>query len=101
MDETIPVACTLTAEGLAAQAERWRHLMAGATTERAETPDGVRICFRPEPVAEEALRALVATENKCCPWATWSVDRRAGMIVLVARSTGAGIAALHGWMGTH
>jgi hypothetical protein len=101
MDETIPVACTLTTEGLAAQAERWRRLMARAMTERAETADGLRICFRLEPGAEEALRALVALENECCPWATWTLDRRAGVIVLDVRSTGAGIAALHGRMGTH
>ena len=99
MDETIPVACTLTTEGLAAQAERWRRLMARAMTKRAETADGLRICFRPEPGAEEALRALVALENECCPWATWTLARRAGVIVLDVGSTGTGIAVLHGWMG--
>lgn len=101
MDETIPVACTLTTEGLAARAERWRQLIARAMTERAKTADGLRICFRPEPGAEEALRGLVALENECCPWATWTLDRRAAEIVLDVRSTGAGMAALHGWMGTH
>ncbi len=94
MTKTTPVACTLTPAGLAAQGERWHRLMARAMTERAETADGLRICFRPE--AEEELRTLVAVETECCPWATWMVERDAGTIVLDIRSTAEGIATLHG-----
>ena len=61
-------------------------------TERAETSHGLRICFRPE--AEEELRALAAAEAECCPWATWTVERDAGTIVLDVRSTDEGIATL-------
>ena len=92
MAKIIPVACTLTPAGLAARAERWHRLLARAMTERAETPDGLRICFRPE--AEEELRALVTAETECCPWATWTVERDAGTIVLDVRSTGEGVATL-------
>ena len=94
MAKTTPVACTLPLAGLAARAERWHRLMARAMTERAETSDGLRICFRPE--AEEELCALVAAETECCPWATWTVERGAGTIVLDVRSTDEGTAALHG-----
>ncbi len=94
MTETTPVACTLTPAGLAAQGKRWHRVMARAMTERAETADGLRICFRPE--AEEELRTLVAVEIECCPWATWMVERDAGTIVLDIRSTAEGIATLHG-----
>jgi hypothetical protein len=93
---TAPVACSLTPAGLAAQGKRWEQLMARAMTERAMTAYGLRLSFRPEPGAEEALRALVAVENECCPWATWSVDKGAGTIVLDVRSTAEGIATLHG-----
>jgi hypothetical protein len=94
MTETTPVACTLTPAGLAAQGERWHRLMAQAMTERAETADGLRICFRPE--AEEELRALAAVETECCPWATWTVERDASTIVLDVRSTAVGVATLAG-----
>ena len=67
----------------------------------AAASDGVIHLFRPEPGGEEALRALVALENECCPWARWTLARRAGVIVLDVGSTGTGIAALHGWLGTH
>jgi hypothetical protein len=97
MAKTTPVACTLTLADLAARAERWHRLMARAMTERAETPDGLHICFRPE--AEEELRALVPAETECCPWATWTVERDARTIVLDVRSTGEGVATLHGMFG--
>lgn len=94
MAETTPVACTLSPDDLAAQGERWHRLMARAMTERAETTYGLRICFRPE--AEEELRALVAVEAECCPWATWTVERDAGTIVLDVRSSAVGVATLAG-----
>jgi hypothetical protein len=97
MAKNTPVACTLTPTELAAQAERWHRLIARAMTERAETSDGLRICFRPE--AEEELRALVAVETECCPWATWTVEPDADTIVLDVRSTAEGVAALHGMFG--
>ena len=93
MDNTTPAACTLTPAELAARGERWHRLMTRAMTERAGTPDGIRICFRPG--AEEELRALVAVETECCPWATWTVERAAGTIVLDVRSTAEGTATLH------
>ncbi len=93
MAKTTPVACTLTPADLAARGERWDRLITRAMTERAETPDGLRLRFRPE--AEQELRALVAAETECCPWATWTVERDAGTIVLDVRSTDEGAATLH------
>src|SRR5215470_3439165 len=90
-----PVACTLTTADLAEQTERWERLAEQALTESAQTERGLRLSFRPEPGAEEELRQLVAVENECCRWATWTVQASAGRIVLDVRSTGDGIAALH------
>jgi hypothetical protein len=93
---TVPVACSLTSAGLAAQGERWERLAARAMSGRTETTRGLRISFRPEPGAEEELRHLVAVENECCPWAAWTVAKAEGQIVLDVRSTGEGVATLHG-----
>jgi hypothetical protein len=92
---TPPVACTLTSADLAAQSQRWRGLAARALTERSDTADGLRMYFRPEPGAEEELRALVAVENECCRWADWTVEAGDGQIVLAVRAAGDGVAALH------
>jgi hypothetical protein len=91
-----PVACAHTPQDLAAQAARWQQLAARAMTERAETARGLRITFRPEPGVEDELRELVAVENQCCPWASWTAEVAAGHLVLNVASTGDGIIALHG-----
>lgn len=92
----MPVACALSSAGLAARSSRWEQLAARAMSGRAETADGLRLCFRLEPGAEDELRALAAAESECCPWAAWTVREDAGQLVLDVRSASAeGIAALH------
>jgi hypothetical protein len=92
MTRKIPVACTLGVASLAAQRRRWEQLMARALTARDETPDGLRLSFRPE--AEAELRALVAIETGCCGWATWTMEAAAGAVVLDVRSADEGVTAL-------
>jgi len=92
----VPVACSLTRAGLAAQAGRWERLAARAMTDRTQTKHGLRIRFRPGPGTEEELRALVAVENECCSWATWTVETSPAHVVLDVRAAGAGVAVLHG-----
>lgn len=94
-DGTVPVACALTPADLAAQGARWERLAVRAMTERAETADGLRIGFRPEPGTEDELRGLVAVEARCCPWASWAVQTDGGRLALDVRSTGGGVAVLH------
>jgi hypothetical protein len=93
MNQPVPIACTLTSADLAAQARRWQQLIAGALITRTQTADGLRLSFRAE--AADELRALVAVEAGCCPWASWRVERAAGAAVLDVRSPGDGAAVLH------
>jgi MerR family copper efflux transcriptional regulator len=92
---TTPVACSLTQAGLVEQAGRWKQLAAGAMTGREQTGRGIRVSFRRGPGTEEELRALVAAETECCPWATWTVHADGAQLVLDVRSAGGGVAALH------
>ena len=94
-DNGVPVACSLTLAGLAEQAGRWERLAARAMTGFAETGDGLRLSFRPEPGTEAELRALAGVETRCCPWATWTVRASATQVVLDVRSAGDGVATLH------
>jgi hypothetical protein len=91
----VPVACALTPAGLAVQSARWQRLAARALTERADTAGGVRLVFRPGPGVEADLRALVATERECCPWAEWTVETEDQQVVLSVRAAGTGADALH------
>lgn len=86
------IACTLSTKGLAAQGARWRRLAGRAFASREETTDGLRLAFRDLPGVRDELRALVAVERECCAWATWELDGT----VLDVRSTGDGVATLHG-----
>jgi hypothetical protein len=92
---TAPVACSLTEAGLADQAGRWVRLAARAMNGGEQTRRGIRVSFRPGPGTEEELRALVAVETRCCPWATWTVHADGAQLVLDVRSADDGTAALH------
>jgi hypothetical protein len=91
-----PIACTLTTDGLSTQRERWHALAARAFIARVETPDGLQLSFRDLPGVADELRALAEIETGCCAWAVWEL---AGTTLNV-RSTGDGIATLHGMFTT-
>ena len=82
--------------GKTAVAGHWARLAARAMTGRTKIADGLRLGFRPEPGIEEELRALVAVETQCCPWATWTVQASATQLVLDVRAAGDGVTVLHG-----
>jgi hypothetical protein len=90
------VACTLSNTDLKSQRERWINLGTNFGIGREPTDDGLRLTFKDHPTIEQELRALVAVENDCCSWASWSVERAGGALVMAARSKGEGIPTLHG-----
>lgn len=92
-EQTVEVACTLTAKDLSRQQERWAVLRAGAELRRTDTDDGLRMRFRRGAEIEQELRALTAIENECCSWAAWNVEARDAEVVLVISSSGEGVAA--------
>ena len=69
------VACTLSDTDLKTQRERWIDVSANFGIGREQTSDGLRLTFKDHPAVEQELRALVAVENDCCSWASWSVER--------------------------
>jgi hypothetical protein len=94
--EPVPIACSLSSAGLAAQGDRWKRLAATSLAERAETADGLRLTFRAGSESEGELRALAAVETDCCAWAQWEVTVGQDRLVLHVRSAGDGVAVLHG-----
>lgn len=90
------IACTLTKKDLAGQARRWRAVFAGAGVGREAVADGLSLHFRDDAGVEDELQRLVAVENECCSWADWRIAREQGMLAVVVRSDGEGVAALHG-----
>jgi hypothetical protein len=94
-DKQPVIACRLTADDLAGQVERWARLRREAQIAQQTIEAGVRLTFEPRPEVELELRVLVAVENECCPWATWTIASRTHPpeLALEVTSTGDGIAA--------
>jgi hypothetical protein len=90
------VACTLSDTDLKTQRERWINIGTHFGIAREKTDDGLQLTFKDHPAVEQELHALVAVENGCCSWASWSVEREEGVLVMAARSKGEGISTLHG-----
>jgi hypothetical protein len=89
------IACTLTAANLKTQRERWVALRGSFGLARREAPDGLRLAFEDRPEVEAELQELIAVENDCCAWASWTIERTDGELVMAARSTGDGVTTLH------
>jgi hypothetical protein len=96
--DRVPVACSLDAAGFRAQSDQWGRLLAGAAVQRVETDDGLRVRFPADAATIQELQELVSVENGCCAWASWTVTPGDGSAEVVIRSTGDGIAALHGML---
>jgi hypothetical protein len=90
------VACTLSDTDLKTQRDRWINVGTNFGIGRENTDDGLQLTFEDHLAVEQELRALVAVENDCCSWASWSVEREEGVLVMAARSKGEGILTLHG-----
>jgi hypothetical protein len=96
MDLSELVACTLSDTDLKGQRDRWLNLGENFGLGRQETQDGLRLSFRYHPAVREELDSLVAVENECCSWASWSDEQEGDTLVMDARSAGTGVTTLHG-----
>lgn len=90
-----PIACTLTADDLAKQRDRWHELASTAFVAREKTHAGLRLVFRPDPGVAEQLERLIAVERECCAWADWRLESADSGVVVDVCSRGDGVAALH------
>jgi hypothetical protein len=69
-----PIACKLSAEGLATRSERWQRLAADSGVEVTTTSRGLRLAFGPG--VERELAELAELERECCAFADWTVSGR-------------------------
>jgi hypothetical protein len=78
----IPIACTLSPDGLTARLALIDALAADGLLDRAKTPSGTRVRLRDEPHVEQRTRELMAAESRCCAFLTFQLGRDAGDLVL-------------------
>jgi hypothetical protein len=94
-EPTIVVVCTLTADDLALQRNRWHDVASRAFAARIETEQGLRLEFRARSGVATELEDLLAVERRCCAWADWRLERAGDRLVVDVRSTADGVPALH------
>ncbi len=85
--------CELDDKELSAQVTRWRE-MRPFIVAHVRFEGGLALTF--DPSCHERLVSLVATEQRCCGWAAWSLTRETAGSVLEVRGPSAELAALAG-----
>jgi hypothetical protein len=75
MDESIPIACTLSAEDLRDREGAWVKLLGSGLVQRDTVPGGIRLSA--DPGAAAALLQLIELERECCAWIQFDVGEGA------------------------
>jgi hypothetical protein len=78
----LPIACTLTAEGMTSRVALIDELAADALIDRTATGTGLRVRLRDTPEIERRTRELVAAESRCCAFLDFTLSRDEGELVL-------------------
>jgi hypothetical protein len=78
----LPIACTLTPDGMTARLALIDALTADGLLDRAATDTGLRVRLRDTPEIEQRTRELVAAESRCCAFLDFALAREDGDLVL-------------------
>ena len=78
----LPIACTLTPDGMTARLALIDALAADGLLDRTATDAGLRVRLRDTPDIEQRTRELVAAESKCCAFLDFDLGRQDGDLVL-------------------
>jgi hypothetical protein len=78
----LPIACTLSQEGLTARLALIDTLAADGLLGRTPTDTGMRVRLRDTPDIEARTRELVAAESRCCAFLDFALGRADGDLVL-------------------
>lgn len=96
--KTIPIACTLPADGMEDRLEEWRSVLARAAS-RQPVPDGVRLEFPAEPALISEVAGLAVREADCCGFFSFGLTLdhgRASLTVTAPSEAQELVAALFG-----
>jgi hypothetical protein len=78
----VPIACTLTSDGMTARLALIDALAADGLLDRTPTDTGLRVRLRDTPEIEQRTRELVAAESKCCAFLDFDLGRDDGELLL-------------------
>jgi hypothetical protein len=78
----LPIACTLSPDGMTARLALIDALAADGLLDRTPTDAGLRVRLRDTPEIEQRTRELVAAESACCAFLDFDLGRHDGDLVL-------------------
>jgi hypothetical protein len=78
----IPIACTLTPDGMSARLALVDALASDGLLDRTVTDTGLRVRLVDHPDIEQRARALIAAESTCCAFLDFELGREGGDLVL-------------------
>jgi hypothetical protein len=78
----IPIACTLTPDGMTARRALIDALAADGLLDRTATDTGLRLRLVDRPDIEQRTRELIAAESTCCAFLEFELGRDDGDLVL-------------------
>jgi hypothetical protein len=78
----LPIACTLSPDGMTARLALIDALAADGVLARAPTESGMCVRLRDTPDIERRTRELVAAESACCAFLDFTLGREDGALVL-------------------
>ena len=78
----LPIACTLTSDGMTARLALIDALAADGLIDRTRTDAGLRVRLRDTPQIEQRTRELIEAESRCCAFLDFTLVRDGGELVL-------------------
>jgi hypothetical protein len=78
----MPIACTLSQDGMAARLALIDELAADGLIDRTPTDAGRRVRLRDTPQIEQRTRELIAAESRCCAFLRFNLSRDSGYLLL-------------------
>ena len=78
----IPIACTLTPDGMSARLALIDALAADGLLDRTPTETGLRVRLRDTPEVERRTRELIAAESACCAFLDFDLRRDSSALIL-------------------
>lgn len=78
----LPIACTLSPDGMTARLALIDALAADGLLDRTSTDAGLRVRLRDTPEIERRTHELVAAESECCAFLDFDLGRQDGDLVL-------------------
>jgi hypothetical protein len=82
VEQPVEIACTLgSREEIESRLIEWRDVV-GLVVDREKTETGMRLTFPADPVVAAAIARLAVLEQRCCAFFSFTIEVRAGGLVL-------------------